>query len=176
MCHIVTHRWSHRQSHGPPFEKGPVAAPRSFHGRGHRSPGPLRWGVARRSRHRPFAAVLTRPRGRNRGRSRRAGAARSRRSTITATRDVRRGSPLARPHRELHYGAASGSPQFHSRNRGTFSCTPRTCWSRPDGISAAKLAFAGVSSKGHRTERPPPCCNEIATDGTANFTYTYEVR
>jgi hypothetical protein len=44
------------------------------------------------------------------------------------------------------------------------------------GFFAANLVFAGVSSERRRTEKPPPCCNEIAADGTADFTYTYEVR
>lgn len=53
----------------------------------------------------------------------------------------------------------------------------RECADRVLTVSPQEnLVSAGVSSNRYRTERPPPCRREIAAEGTADFTYTYEVR
>ena len=97
-------------SHGPPFEKRPVAAPRSFRGRGHRSPG--RCCDGHRVTKSPIGSIEVKiP-------AAAGGVPHSNFSDIE-----RQPTILAGPRRELH---GAQKRQFRSGNRGTLSCTPRT--------------------------------------------------
>jgi hypothetical protein len=112
MCHIVTHHWSHRQA----------MARRSRNVLSQllgRSTGEIIVPLGRRFGGRATKSESDRSRPNDRG---------SRRRPHPNLPDIERQHRriLAGPRRGLRQGAAHGRPQFHSRYRGTFCCTPRT--------------------------------------------------
>jgi hypothetical protein len=68
-------------------------------------------------------------------------------------------------------------PQFSSSQSLQHSAAQREALYRGAACFRSKtLCVLEFQATDVGAERPPPCRGKIAVDGTANFTYTYEVR